>query len=506
MKNEDGKVLYVGKAKDLRKRVSSYWRARDVKTFALMQEIRDIEYIVTDSEVEALVLEAQFIQQSHPKYNIDLQSAGRYAFIKITDEEYPRLVIARRLEKKGTFIGPYTSSAARTEALRSAYRLFSLCRDRKRSGKPCFRYHLGYCSGACAGAISTAEYKETVRQAEKFLRGDFSSLIRETRAHIESAARAEQFEKAKIYRDRLIALEKLNGQGALRLKHYDQDVINGLFSQTFARIQIFHFHRGIISGRKEYTFDLSMIQRSEPGEILFDFISQYYRSYDAPKEIIMPIHAPRERTLEKLLEKLSGHRVECIVPQKGQKKKLLDLVKKNLLSAHGEKGGQLIELQEALRLSSMPVRIACVDISTLGGTNTVGSLIQFVNGQPWKPGYRKFRIKSVVGVNDYAAMYELFFRYASRIKKGKERAPDLLVIDGGKGQLKSAKKALHAQGIRIPLIALAKRLEHIYIASSPLPLALSPRSQALQMLRAIRDEAHRFAIAYQRKRRMGVYQ
>ncbi len=501
MKNEDEKVLYVGKAKDLRKRVSSYWRARDVKTFALVQEIRDIEYIVTNSEVEALILEAQLIQQHHPKYNIDLQSPGRYAFIKITNEEYPRLLIARRLEKNGTFIGPYTCASARNEAVRSAYRIFRLCKLRTKKGKPCFRYHLGYCSGACAGIISLHEYQSTIRQVKKFLRGNFISLVKETKAQMDRAASKEQFEKAKVYRDRLLALEKLNKQEVSRSKHYDQDVVNGIFSQNSARIQIFHFHRGIISGRKEFTFDLTTIQRSEPEEIIFDFLSLYYRSHDVPREIIVPMRLGEQQTLEKLLENLSGQKVSLIVPQKGQNKKLLDLVKKNLLSVHGHDEGQLVELQEALHLSSMPVRIACVDISTLSGTNTVGSLIQFVNGQPWKGGYRKFRIKNVTGVNDYAAIEELVSRFGARVLEEKEAAPDLLMIDGGKGQLRSAQKSLRALNLAIPTIALAKRLEEIYIVGSPYPLHLSARSTALQLLRAIRDEAHRFAITYQKKRR-----
>lgn len=501
MQNADEKVLYVGKAKDLRKRVSSYWRARDVKTFALVQEIRDIEYIVTGSEVEALILEAQLIQKHHPKYNIDLQSPGRYAFIKIIDEEYPRLLIARKLEKKGTFIGPYTSASARNEAVRSAYRIFRLCKLRTKKGKPCFRYHLGYCSGACAGIITPHEYQSTIRLVKRFLRGDFISLVKETKAQMDRAASKEQFEKAKVYRDRLHALEKLNEQEVSRSKHYDQDVINGIFSENSARIQIFHFHRGIISGRKEYTFDLTKIQRSAPEEIMCDFIPLYYRSHDIPKEIILPMDLPQQETVEKLLENLSGQKVELTVPQKGQKKKLLDLVEKNLFSVHGHDGGQLIELQKALRLSSIPVRIACVDISTLSGTNTVGSLIQFVNGQPWKGGYRKFRIKTVKGVNDYAAIEELVSRFGVRVLEGKETVPDLLMIDGGKGQLRSAQKSLSVLNLTIPTIALAKRLEEIYVVGSAYPLHLSARSTALQLLRAIRDEAHRFAITYQKKRR-----
>ncbi|MBI4250488.1 excinuclease ABC subunit UvrC, partial [Candidatus Uhrbacteria bacterium] len=501
MKDAAGTIIYIGKAKNIRKRVSSYWHARDIKTYELTKEIADIEYILTNTEAESLILEAQLIVQYHPKYNIDLQTPGRYAFIKISDDEYPLFTIARRLEDTGIFLGPYPSAAARNAALASAYRIFRICKQKSKKGKACFRYHLGKCGGACARIISPEEYRATVKAAEKFLRGDLQEVITDAEKKMKQAADSEEFEKAAIYRDRLLALRKLGEQNVSRPKHYDQDVINGLFGSDEIRLQIFHFNRGIISGRKEYTFDSSTIQRSEPACILADFIMQYYRSHDVPREIILPLFSSDHRALEKSLRIMSGHAVTLVVPSKGIKKKLLDLVRKNLVSAFGERGGQLYELQMALHLQSLPTRIACIDISTLGGTNTVGSLIQFSNGQPLKGGYRRFQIRGVVGINDFAAVQEVVQRYTIRVAKGKEIRPDLLMIDGGKGQLSSARKALASTGVAIPVIALAKRLEEIYLPDTPHPLRLHPRSPALQLLRAIRDEAHRFAITYQRRKR-----
>lgn len=501
MKNADDVIIYVGKAKDLQKRVSSYWRARDIKTYQLVQEIADIEYILTNTEVESLILEAQLIQQHHPRYNIDLQTPGRYAFLKITNEKYPRIVIARRLEDKGIFIGPYPSASARNAALAAGHRIFQLCKQKAKKGRACFRYHLGACSGSCAGIIPVDEYCVSIKAAERFLRGDLQSVIADSEKNMKAAAAAQQYEKATVYRDRMIALRKLETQNVSRPKRYDQDVVNGLFGPNEIRIQIFHFNRGIISGRKEYTFDMAQIHRDDPAEVLSDFLLLFYRSHDVPREIVVPLLPADSRTLEKSLDMIAGHTVSITVPKKGIKKKLLDLVKKNLWASLGAQGGQLRELQIVLSLPALPVSIACVDISTLSGTNTVGSLVRFSNGQPQKTGYRRFKIKSVIGINDFAAIEELVGRFAQRVRDGGEQKPTLLVIDGGKGQLSSALKSLRAAGIDISVVALAKRLEEIYLPHAAYPLRLSPRSPALQLLRSIRDEAHRFAITYQRKRR-----
>jgi len=505
MKDTDGNILYVGKAKNLRKRVASYWHALDTKTSALVSHIHDIETIVTDTEVEALILEAQLIQKYHPPYNIDLQVGGRYAFIKLTKEPYPRFVIARKVDTSGQFFGPYPSAAARNVMLKSVNSIFRLCISRSKRGKPCMRYYLGKCSGACAGRISPEVYAVTIKDAVRFLKRDFETLAQSTEKEMRAAAARQNFEQAKLLRDRLFALQKLQHQSVSEPKKYDQDVIHFLVQGNQLTIQLFHFHKGIISGRKEYSFDLTHLSSQTPREAFSDFLRQYYsaRADRVPREIIVPVHLADEKILEEYFEKISQHAVTLHVPEKGIKARLLAMVRKNLTEKAGSGVGQLAELQEALRLEKIPRVIVCIDISTLAGTNTVGSLVRFVNGQPQKSGYRKFMIKSVVGINDYAAIEEVVTRYVRRIKEKKESMPDLMVIDGGKGQLHAAQKALASLSppLHIPIISLAKRLEEIFVSWSHLSLRLSPRSPALQVLRAIRDEAHRFAITYQRKKR-----
>ncbi|MBI4600303.1 excinuclease ABC subunit UvrC [Candidatus Uhrbacteria bacterium] len=505
MKDADGGVIYVGKAKNLRKRVSSYWRARDYKTTALVAEIADIETIVTDTEEEALVLEAQLIQTHHPKYNIDLQSPGRYAFIKLTREEYPRFVIARKVTKDGTFFGPYPSAAARNQLLRSANALFQFCSIKRNKKRPCFRYSLGQCAGACAGLVSKEEHAQSIKSAIRFLRGEYSSLIKETEHLMKDAAGREQYEQAKIYRDRLLALRKREEQKLSQPKRYDQDIVNYVVSNVRCiTIQLFHFNRGIISGRKEFTFDLDVLAVKDDREALRDFLLQYYTSHAIPSEIVIPEPVPDSMLLERHFRARSGHGVSLVIPQRGIKRKLLEMVKKNLLSKLGEGGGQLYELQRALRLIELPRVIDCVDISHLSGTETVGSLVQFINGQPAKSGYRKFKIKTVKGNNDVASIHEVVMRFGKRLQGGMEKKPDLLMIDGGKGQLNSALRALSALHLDIPTTGLAKRLEEVYIPGVKDPIILPPKSTALQLLRAVRDEAHRFAITFQRKRRSNM--
>lgn len=500
MKDSTGKILYVGKAKNVRKRVSSYWRTRDIKTQSLVDEIDTIDFIVTDTEVEALILEAELIQEHHPRYNIDLQSKGRYAFIKLTDEEYPRFIIARKIASDGKYFGPYPSAAARNAVLKSIHRIFRLCAH-ARGKKACMRYHLEVCSGSCIGAVPTEEYRRSTRMAEKFLHGEVSGLIEDARRLMTQAVTAENFEKAKIYRDQITDLEKIEQQKVSDPKRFDQDVVYYCVRDDAMIIQIFHFHRGIISGRKEFSYDLSEFLALTAREAFQEFIQRYYAGISAPHEIVVQEKLPDHAIVEAYLTQIGGRQVSLTVPQKGLKKQLLEMVKKNIYARFEEGGGQLHELQQALHLSVSPRVINCIDISTLGGTETVGSLVQFKNGQPYKAGYRKFIIKSVEGINDFASVNEVVTRFAKRVLEKKEERPDLLVIDGGKGQLNSALKALAEAGLQLPVVGLAKRLEEIYVSWAPRPLHLLPKSPALQMLRALRDEAHRFAITFQRKRR-----
>ena len=517
MKDATGKIIYIGKAKNLRKRVKSYWYSHDIKTKSLVSEIDNIEYIVTDNEVEALILEAQLIHHNHPKYNIDLKAGFRYAFIKITNEKYPRLMLARKISRDGKYFGPYPSGEARSWLAKSAINIFKLRTCKKMPSKACLRYHLDYCSAPCIKQINDDEYKQAIKDAEHFLKGDYNILINKVRELMYESAAKEKFEKAKIYRDQLLALQKLEQQKLSAPKHYDQDIINFILFDNKIIFQLFQFSKGIISGRKEYTFDLDNIllddevgrewSRPFPTEsdkslfALQAFIYQYYSSFPVPHEIILPQTLPEQQTTIDYLTKISGHKVELTVPEKGLKFKLLDMVKKNLILKVDKGGGQLYELQQILHLPVLPNIIACIDVSTLGGTNSVGSLVQFINSHPYKNGYRRFKIKGVHGIDDYAMLAEIISRFGQRIKDNSEIKPDLLIVDGGRGQLNSVNEVLNKLEVKIPTIGLAKKFEEIYTNWSDAPLKLPNNNIALQLLRAVRDEAHRFAIKYQRIKR-----
>lgn len=500
MKDATGVVIYVGKAKDLKKRLFSYLHAKDEKTAELVAHISDIDYMATDTETESFLLEARLIQKYHPRYNIDLQSGGtRYAYIKETNEIYPRFVIARKRDSKGKFFGPFVSATARNEALREALALFKLCK-KPASGTACFRHHLGKCSGACIRAVSPEEYAQSLKMAEQFLRGDFKRVRNRIEIQMKEAAEHQLFEKAKLYRDQLMALQKIEFQKVVRVERINQDVCNHIVSGDTLLLQLFHCNKGVISGKKEFRFSLNEYIGNEQ-EIIESFLSQYYLTHAAPHEIIIPHALPHQLELEKCLSHKSGRRVVLIVPQRGVKKKLLEMVKKNLTLKLASIGDQLVELQKILRMGRLPMIVDCVDISTLSGVESVGSLVHFVNGNAVKAGYRKYKIKHVKGMNDFAMVREVVGRFAKRVNKGIEQRPDLIVIDGGRGQLNSAQKALREEGLSVPAIGLAKKLEEIYVSWSDKPLRISRRSAALQLLMRLRDEAHRFAITFQRKRR-----
>lgn len=500
MKDVRGSVLYVGKAKDLRKRVSSYTRARDEKTTALVAEIADIDYIATDTETESYLLEAQLIQKYHPRYNIDLQGgATRYAYIKKTNEPYPRFITARTIDLKGIYFGPYVSARARNEALKAIHQLFRLCK-KPNSKRSCFRYRLGACSGACTHEITPQEYKRSIDLAETFLRGRRDEVITRLRAEMTACAATRAFEAARSYRDQIRIIENIERQRLVRPVSTNADVINYVISSDALYFQLFHFQRGVISGKKEFRCSLDA-DHSAKESLLARFVTQYYQSHTPPHEIIIPHELEEKESLGRYLSECALHAVVFIIPEKGEKKALLELVKKNIALKLHDSGDELVELQRSLRLQRIPAIIDCVDISTLGGKGTVGSLVHFVNGQPSKKGYKKFIVKHVEGMNDYAAIAEVITRFCRHISQGDWGKPDLLVIDGGRGQLNAAKKSLKICGVELPVIGLAKRLEEVYVSWARHPLRISHRSEALKLLQRLRDEAHRFAISFQRKRR-----
>lgn len=496
--NASGALLYIGKAKSLKKRVSSYFSKThsDDKTRLLVQEIADVDIITTKTEVEAFLLEASLIQQHKPPYNIDLkESAGRYAYLKMTAEEFPRLVVARNEQEKkdGKIFGPYTSAATRREAQYLARTTFKLRTCRTLPKRACLLYHINLCDAPCINNISKTAYAENVKKAEEFLRGNTGELQAQLEAEMKEFARNLQYEQAKTRRDQIAAIAGLRERQAIDLpKGYDQDVFAYVITPEKMVVQVFNVVRGLVGGKKEFS-----ARSNDFGE----FLRRYYDDRPIPAEIIVPKKIADQSSMAAYLSERRGKKVTITVPQKGSKKDLLHLLEQNLAMSAKVGNAVLYELQQALNLPHLPQTIEMFDISHLGGTDIVASMVQFSDAQPNKNQYRKFRMRTVRDNDDFASMREVVARRYKRLIAEKKPLPDLIVVDGGRGQLSSAVRVLQDLGVTTPVIALAKREEEVYTVGRRFPVRLSKQSAALQLLQRIRDEAHRFAITYQRKRR-----
>lgn len=502
-KNARGKVIYIGKAKSLKKRVSSYFKKDvvDAKTKDLVKQIADVEFIITDNEVEALLLEAGLIRQHKPKYNIELKEGVRYAYIKVTDEDFPRLEVTRVIKPGDKVFGPYTSGLARSNAMRLANQLFKLRVGRKKPRQVGDEYHYRSSSVPFLQKMTQEQYQENVEKAVMLLKGDTAELIKELEKEMRKYSKERKYELAKLRRDQMLALEAMQVRQKVQLtKRYNQDILN--FTETPDKIivQLFTVDKGIISGRKE--FKLAKLPGRTVDQQVSEFIRQYYYTNDIPQEVVVPVKFEDKSVIEKYLTKLAGHKVVFTIPQRGDKKKLLELVKKNIDINLKAGDAALFELQQALKLRKLPRVIEGFDISNLGPTGVVASMVQFRDGKPDKNNYRKFKIKSFKGQSDFDAMKEVVFRRYYRITKEKSELPDLIMVDGGKPQLSAARQSLKELGLQnVPLISLAKKQEEIYTLGSKFPLRLSKKSAALKLLQRVRDEAHRFAIAFQRSQR-----
>ncbi len=501
-KDEKGEIIYVGKAKDLHKRASSYFKEvhQYEKTRELVKHIYEADYIITNNEIEALLLEARLIKERQPKYNISLKDDKSYAYIKVTQEEFSRFVTARTADiKKGdTVYGPYVSGEARREFLRLINRMFKLRVCKKLPKRACLLYHIGQCSAPCIEKISKLEYLQNVKKAEMLLRGDNKELIVILGEEMRRYSGSEEYELAKSRRDQISALTYLAQKEVVHLrKQYNQDVINYIIDNGAMLIQIFNIHKGVISNRKDFMLEEKDILK-KTDEIFSQFLSQYYYSSDIPQEIIIPKKIADKKIFEGFLEKLAGHKVVITIPNKGDKKKLLDLLRQNIISKNelGDMG--LHTLKEALNLPAYPRVIECFDISNLGNTFLVASMVRFREGKPDKSNYRRFKIKSVQGQSDFDSMKEAVYRRYYRLKMEGSEMPNLIVIDGGKPQLTAALASLNELGLSIPLIALAKKEEEIYMTDQMHPLKLLKNNPALHVLQRIRNEAHRFANKYHR--------
>ncbi|MDF1533108.1 MAG: excinuclease ABC subunit UvrC [Methanosarcinaceae archaeon] len=521
MKDKSDTVIYVGKARSLKNRVRQYFQSQknqSSKTRTLVGHIKDLEYIVTDSEVEALVLEANLIRKHKPRYNIQLKDDKRYPYVKVTiNSRFPKIFIARRRLMDGAiYFGPYTNVKAIRKTLDIISQIFQIRRCHKKiSGKPvrpCLNSHIKRCLAPCTGKVSEEEYMEHVVDVVKFLKGDVSGLIKQLENKMDRFASAQEYEAASMIRDQLVAIKSLSRQQVSTVGSDDRDVIAAVSGESGISVQLFYVRDGNMVGRADISLTKGGIETKMP-DVLAEFIKQYYLDSPVPPEILVEHEIPDKDLITEWLSQRSGHNVSINVPQRGQKRKLLDMVTKNAkismelaqLKPKPHEAAQLslVQLKDVLSLDLPPSRIETFDISNISGTDAVGSMVVFENGMPSKSEYRQFNIKTVKGIDDFAMMKEVVQRRYARLLKEHAAMPDLILVDGGAGQVSAAHSSLLELGLDIPLIGLAKKFEHIVTTKKGAGevIILSHTSMALKLLMQMRDEAHRFAVSTHRRKR-----
>lgn len=485
-------IIYIGKAKNLRKRVTSYTKNTDLdpKTRSMVRHLDSFDFIVTDTEVEALLLENTLIKKHQPKYNINLKDAKTYAFIELTDEAFPRLLVARRKQGPGKYYGPFVSALERDHVLQVLCRTFALRTCKKMPKRACLRFHLKLCDAPCIGRISHDEYWGRIRLVQMILLGKSTALLKQLKQEMTRRSQGLEFEHALQLRNQITAIQHLQEHQKMQQRHaVDEDIINFLIRDETVYLMLFNVYKGVLSTKNEYVFGYTP-------DFLEEFIVQYYSDNPVPKEVIVP--QKLSDSLRAFLTQQRRKTVRVIVPQKAVKKQLLDLVLKNIELTFFGDVSKVEALQRQLNLQDTPTVIECFDISHLSGTSMVGSMVQFRNGKPDKTNYRRFRIRTVKGIDDTAAIAEVVRRRYTRLQQEHTPFPQLIIIDGGLGQLHSAAHELELLGVNIPMIAIAKHFEELYIPGHPQPLRLGKKEKALLFIREIRDEAHRFAIQYNR--------
>jgi len=527
MKDDGGRVLYVGKARALKHRLRSYFQSgasHEPKVAAMLEKTADFEYIITDTEREALVLESNLIKEMRPHYNIRIKDDKHYPYFRLSVQDpYPRLSIVRRVQNdRARYFGPYPQVSVVRDMftlLKRIIPLMTCTRDVAYgvvSGKVCLNYHLKQCLGVCTGEVSESEYRHLVKKVEMLLEGRHTPIVENLTQQMDKAAAELNFERAATLRDQVQAIESLaERQKFDAAKHVERDIVGLIAGLEEACAVIFHMREGKVIGRETVFLGGSAEQGRE--EILAAFLAQYYASSPAvPKEILLATDPAELSVLEEVLGRQRGSKVLLTVPKRGANKAMVELAERNAAQALAERwargAGQeelakkgLSELAHHLALSSPPQRIECYDISHIQGTLAVGSMVVFVAGRPARSLYRRFKIKWVVGQNDYASLHEVLTRRLSAFRQGQSKfspLPDLLIIDGGRGQLNAALDALRQEEYPdIPVLALAKAEEEVFVPHRDRPIIFAPHTQGRYLLQRVRDEAHRFALAYHQKLR-----
>jgi excinuclease ABC subunit C len=532
MKDARGTVIYVGKAQSLRNRVRSYWQKQtgggeSQLIRSVIDRIADLEYTMTDSVSEALLLEINLVKRYRPRYNVRLKDDKSYPFIKITlAEDFPRVERTRKLPADGSrYFGPYASASSVDEAMNLIRRLFpfrtctlDIHEGRKAIERPCLLYHIKRCQAPCVGYISKADYRAQIEQIELFLEGRQEAVARALSNQMQAASAATEYERAAALRDKVKAIERtMESQKMAAHSTTEEDVLGLARQDSQAAVQLFAVRGGKMVGRDVFLLDAP--RESDDATVLAGFVQQYYsRATSIPPAVLVPALPDDAADLEGMLSGRRGAAVHLRVPQRGDKRELLDLAARNAtetlareharwLADQGKTLAALEELADALDLPTAPLRIECYDISNFQGAQSVGSMVVFEEGRPRTGEYRRFRIKTVTGSNDFASHQEVLKRRFVRAKSGDEgseeelrwRLPDLVVIDGGKGQLSAAKEVLDELGYHdLAVVGLAKEREEIFLPDREEPVLLPTTSPALYLMQRLRDEAHRFAITYHR--------
>ncbi|MGE4588609.1 MAG: excinuclease ABC subunit UvrC [Acidaminococcaceae bacterium] len=517
MRDDKGKIIYVGKAVVLKNRVRSYFRnlaAHTPKVKAMVAKIDDIETIVTDNELEALILECNLIKEHRPRYNISLKDDKSYPYLKVTvQEQYPRIYVTRRVIRDGAkYYGPYADAGALHATVKLVRELFPLRNCRKMNpDRPCLQYHIKRCLAPCAGYISSEDYGKMINAVLMLVEGRTNEVVKDLKQRMKEAAEDYNFEEAARLRDQLHAVDRLNEQQKAVTSGGDQDAIALASDDTGTCLQIFFVRSGKLVGRDSYF--LSAENKETKEEIITAFLKQYYLDATfVPREILLPVFPEKEELdlLTEWLTEKAKRKVELLKPQKGLKYELLKMVAENAeknLAERLRKGQISLKSEEqaaedlrlALSLPQTLDRIDCFDISHTQGSETVASMVVFRDGKPSKQDYRRYKIRSTEGKpDDFKSMQEVVYRRYRDIKD----LPSLVIIDGGKGQLSSALEVIRGLGLHeLPVIGLAKREEEIFVEGAHESILLSKDADALKLIQRIRDEAHRFAITYHRKLR-----
>lgn len=562
-RNEKGEVLYVGKAISLRNRVRSYFQEstrHGLRIARMVSKVRDIEWIVVDSEVEALVLECNLIKEHRPPFNVRLRDDKSYPYITITKEKFPRVMFTRRVRKDGAkYFGPYTSAYSVRDTLQLLHKVFPLIPCGKSwSGreeqKPCLYYHLGRCLGPCAGLADPGEYQDVISKVDRFLQGKEESIVDDLKRDMKAASETLDFERAAKFRDQILAIENLlQRQKVLTDDKVDQDVIAVVKDDRGTAVQMLYIRSGKLIGQRQFILDGA--SEVPPQEAVQEFVKQYYADApEVPREILLPVEIEERNIVQAWLRQRRGAAVTVEVPQGGEKLRLVDMAANNAeqaLNTFTQELAQkeawaeeaMAQLQEAIGLPTLPTRVEGYDISNIQGTAPVGSMVVSENGEASKGEYRRFKVRwHPESPNDFAMMHEVITRrlraYLDEDEKF-SKLPDMIMIDGGKGQLAAALKARDDLGLSVPMVGLAKRHEIIYVPErSPVSLDLAPEDQELEdlaqvhsgparaqpyaftgvseaytyrdielplnspglmLLRKLRDEAHRFALSFHRK-------